>query len=59
VRACLRWKNIPYTELLSDAKAHEELIIRRGDFRAIPVMVSPDDETLQDSTDIIYIFVRH
>jgi glutathione S-transferase len=53
VRAYLRWKNIPYTELLSDAKAYEEVIIPRVGFRVIPVMVGPNDETLQDSTDII------
>jgi hypothetical protein len=59
VRACLRWENIPHTGLVSDAKAQDELIIRRSGFRAIAVIVSPADETLQDSTDIIYIFVRH
>jgi glutathione S-transferase len=53
VRAYLRWKNIPYNELLSDARAYEDVIVPRVGFRVIPVMVGPNDETLQDSTDII------
>jgi glutathione S-transferase len=53
VRAYLRWKNIPFTEIVSDAKAYKEVILPRVGFPVIPVVVGPDDETLQDSTDII------
>jgi glutathione S-transferase len=53
VRAYLRWKNISFTEIISDAKAYKEVILPRVGFPVIPVVVGPDDETLQDSTDII------
>lgn len=53
VRAYLRWKDIPFTEVLSDAQTYKEVIVPRVGFPVIPVMVGPDDETLQDSTDII------
>lgn len=53
VRAYLRWKNIPFDEVLSNAQIYKEVILPRVGFPVIPVVVTPDDKTLQDSSDII------
>lgn len=53
VRAYLRWKAIPFEEIASDAAAFRDVIVPRVGFPVIPVLISPDDECLQDSTDII------
>lgn len=53
VRAYLRWKNIPFEEINADAGAYREVILPRVGFPVIPVVVTPDDRCLQDSTDII------
>lgn len=53
VRAYLRWKNIPFVEIASDAGVYKEIIIPRVGFPVIPVVIAPDDSCLQDSTDII------
>ena len=53
VRAYLRWKAIPFTEVQADANVYREIILPRVGFPVIPVVVTPAGETLQDSTDII------
>ncbi len=53
VRAYLRWKAIPFTEVLSNAEVYREVIVPRVGFPVIPVLVTPQDETLQDSSEII------
>jgi glutathione S-transferase len=53
VRAYLRWKNIPYEEIPSDANVYKEIILPRVGFPVIPVVIAPDGSCLQDSTDII------
>lgn len=53
VRAYLRWKNIPFKEIASDAAAFREVIVPRVGFPVIPVLITPDDNCLQDSTEII------
>jgi len=53
VRAYLRWKGIPYDEALSDAQVYREIIVPRVGFPVIPVVVTPQGETLQDTTEII------
>lgn len=53
VRAYLRWKDIPFEEVPSDAAAFREVIVPRVGFPVIPVVMTPDDNCLQDSTDII------
>ncbi len=49
----MRWKGIPFNEVLSDANVYRDIILPRVGFPVIPVVVTPEDETLQDSTDII------
>jgi glutathione S-transferase len=53
VRAYLRWKGLPFDEISADAAVYREVIVPRVGFPVIPVVVTPEDETLQDSTDII------
>lgn len=53
VRAYLRFKGIPFEEVLSSRQVFEKVILPRVGFPIIPVFITEDDETLQDSTDII------
>lgn len=53
VRAYLDWKNLPYEEVLSDAQAFKNVILPRVGFPVIPVMITPEDACLQDTTEII------
>lgn len=53
VRAYLRWKNIAFDEIRSDANVFKEIILPRVGFPVIPVLIGPDDVCFQDSTDII------
>lgn len=60
VRAYLRWKNIPFEEIMADANVYRQIILPRVGFPVIPVVVTPDDTCLQDSTDIIDdLEIRH
>ncbi|WP_422025738.1 glutathione S-transferase family protein [Pyruvatibacter mobilis] len=52
-RAYLDWKQVPYTEVLSTAEVYKEIILPRVGWPVIPVVVTADDETLQDTTEII------
>lgn len=53
VRAYLRFKRIPFVEYLGDRKAYMEVILPRVGWPVIPVVITPEDECLQDSSDII------
>jgi glutathione S-transferase len=53
VRAYLRYKKIPFTELLSSRHIFETVILPRVGVPIIPVLITDDDQALQDSTDII------
>jgi glutathione S-transferase len=53
VRAYLRWKGIPFTEVTPTAGIYRDVILPRVGFPVIPVMVTPNGDTLQDSSDII------
>jgi glutathione S-transferase len=53
VRAYLQWKQLPFIEVVASAAVYREVIVPRVGFPVIPVVVTPQDETLQDSTDII------
>ena len=50
VRPALRFKGIHYVELLPDYRG--EIIPRTG-LSFIPILVTPEDETLQDTSDIL------
>ena len=53
VRAYLRWKGLPYREVLANAEVYKTVIVPRVGFPVIPVLETPDGRTLQDSSDII------
>jgi glutathione S-transferase len=53
VRAYLLWKRLPFVEMVASAAVYREIIVPRVGFPVIPVIVTPDDETLQDTTEII------
>lgn len=52
-RAYLRYKAIPYEERVADRDVYRNIILPRVGWPVIPVVITPDDETLQDTTDII------
>jgi glutathione S-transferase len=53
VRAYLRYKRIPFAEFLNTPDAYRKVILPRVGWPVIPVVVTPEGETLQDSSEII------
>ncbi len=52
-RGYLRWKNVPFREVLATRQVYVREILPRVGWPVMPVMVAPDDTTVQDTTDII------
>ena len=52
-RAYLDWKGVDYEEILSSTEVYKNIILPRVGRPVIPVMVTEDDQTLQDTTLII------
>lgn len=52
-RAYLRYKRVPFEERLSTLRAYREVIRPRTGKAMIPVLITPDDIVVQDTTDII------
>ncbi|PHR60031.1 MAG: glutathione S-transferase [Robiginitomaculum sp.] len=52
-RGYLRWKNVGFTEVLSNAEVYKDVILPRVGWPVIPVLITPDDQTVQDTSDII------
>ena len=53
IRGYLRHKEIPFTELLSSYKVYKSIIQPRVGKSIIPVVLTPTDECIQDTTCII------
>jgi len=53
VRPALRYKRLPYVEILSTPDAYRTVIRPRTGLSYIPVIVTPEDETWQDTSDIL------
>jgi glutathione S-transferase len=53
VRACLRWKGLPFDEVTADAGVYKNVILPGVGVRVIPVLQTPEGTLLQDSSDII------
>jgi glutathione S-transferase len=53
VRPALRYKRIPYVELLATPEVYRNVIRRRTGLGFIPIIVTSEDETLQDTSDIL------
>ncbi|MEM9494997.1 MAG: glutathione S-transferase N-terminal domain-containing protein [Pseudomonadota bacterium] len=52
-RSYLRWKGVDFEERTPDPAFYKEICIPRIGRPVIPVLITPDDETLQDTTEII------
>ena len=52
-RAYLRWKGVPFEEMLATRDVYREIIIPRTGVRYIPVLLTPDGAAVQDTTEII------
>jgi glutathione S-transferase len=53
VRAYLRYKRIPFAEVLNTPDVYRQIILPRVGWPVIPVVTTPEDEIWQDSTEII------
>ena len=52
-RAYLRYKSYPFEEVLPSMKILEEVIKPRTGLKMIPVLITPDDVAVQDTSEII------
>ncbi|MFN8543609.1 MAG: glutathione S-transferase [Candidatus Binatia bacterium] len=53
VRAYLHWKGLPFDEVLATAEVYRTVIVPKTGVRYIPVVITPEGDALQDSTEII------
>jgi glutathione S-transferase len=53
VRPFFRYKEIPYEEIAPSPQVYRDVIIARTGLAFIPVVVTPDDVVLQDTSDIL------
>jgi glutathione S-transferase len=56
VRPALRYKRVPFVELLPTPAAYRNVIRPRTGLSFIPIIVTPDDETWQDTSEILDAF---
>jgi glutathione S-transferase len=52
-RAYLNYKGVPYEEVLSTKSVYEKIIVPKTGVKFIPVVKTPDEQYLQDTTNII------
>ena len=52
-RAYLNWKGVDYEERLATRDIYTSVIIPRIGYPMIPLLITPDDEAIQDTTEII------
>lgn len=52
-RCYLLRKGIPFREIQCDRRAFKNVIVPRVGYPIVPVVITPDDETLQDTAEII------
>jgi glutathione S-transferase len=52
-RAYLRWKGVRFSEKAATPQVYREVIQPRVGFPVIPVLLTPGDEVVQDTSDII------
>ena len=52
-RAYLRYKQVPFEEILPSREVIEQILKPRTGVRMIPVLITPEDEAIQDTTVII------
>lgn len=52
-RSYLRWKGVDFEERLATRDVYKNIIVPRVGYPMIPVLITPDDELIQDTTEII------
>ncbi len=52
-RAALRWKGIGFTETVATPEVYRDIIEPRVGFGVIPILLTDDGRTIQDSSDIV------
>ena len=57
-RAYLNWKGVDYEERLATREIYGSIILPRIGYPMIPLLITPDDEAIQDTTEIIDHFER-
>lgn len=57
-RAYLNWKGIDYEERLASREIYQQIIIPRIGYPMIPLLITPEDEAIQDTTEIIDYFEK-
>jgi glutathione S-transferase len=53
VRPALRAKRVPFDEILPTTAAYRQVIVPRTGLSMIPTVVTPEDDTWQDTSDIL------
>jgi len=53
VRPALRYKGLHFAELLPTPAAYREVIVPRTGLAFIPILITPEDETWQDTSEIL------
>lgn len=53
VRPALRYKRVPFVEILATPDAYRNVIRPRTGIAFIPIVVTPEDETWQDTSEIL------
>jgi glutathione S-transferase len=53
VRPALRYKRVPFVEILATPDAYRRVIRPRTGLAMIPVVTTPEDDIIQDSSDIL------
>lgn len=60
IRACLAYKQLPFVEQQASRRIYAEQILPRVGWPVVPVLVTPEDQTLQDTSDMIdFLEARH
>jgi glutathione S-transferase len=60
IRACLAYKRIAFVEQQASRRIYAEQILPRVGWPVVPVLITPQDETVQDTSDMIdLIEARH
>ncbi|WP_439134031.1 glutathione S-transferase family protein [Pseudomaricurvus sp.] len=56
LRCYLKYKNIPFEEVIASKEVFRDVILPRTGVSYIPIMITEDDVALQDTTEIIDFF---
>lgn len=57
-RSYLKWKGVPFEERLATREIYQSIIIPRIGYPMIPLLITPNDEAIQDTSEIIAHFEK-